>query len=655
MRRYALSMALAALSLLVALAGFRAATAHALAFTPCPDDLRVGCARIAAPLDHSLPAGPALSLSVRRLMTGASPATDAVVALAGGPGQAALPLTDEFAQAIAPALTARDLLVFDQRGTGQSHPLRCRAISRSGSSAPRDARCAHEIGAQRADFTTAQTVADIEELRQAGGYRRLVLYGTSYGTKVALEYTQTYPQNVAALVLDSVVSVGGPDPLARSTFAALPRVLDDLCAGVCHRITADPVADIARLVARMTRARLSGRVFSGRGRRQGASMGRSDLFNLVVAGDENPALRAELPAAAHAALGGDPAALLRLNLLSQGLVPDAKQVATRPLTRQVPSSPGFDSALYTNTVCEEENFPWTPRTAPAASRLHQAQAAARALPPAAVYPFDRQTALLGGEIPLCLAWPVASSPPPAPGPLPSVPTLVISGAADLRTPTSDAQAVAAQIPGAQVVVVPHTGHSALGQDTSNCSFHAVIDFFAARRVQACPAFANPFPPTPLPPPRLSRVPPTPGVRDRRAARTLAAVQDTLVDLRRELIGADLATQGQLLPGARFGGLRGGYAVLGATGVRLSGLSFIPGVSASGFIPGALLLSSRGASATLTVGGRTAAHGRLHFSSGNRVSGRLGGHRLRVTLARTAVAGSAWSVPRRHLPLLAGVP
>ena len=64
-------------------------------------------------------------------------------------------------------------------------------------------QCAMEIGPARGGFTSEESVADIEALRVAGGYQKLVLYGTSYGTKVALEYAQQYPQNVEALVLDS--------------------------------------------------------------------------------------------------------------------------------------------------------------------------------------------------------------------------------------------------------------------------------------------------------------------------------------------------------------------------------------------------------------------------------------------------------------------
>ena len=48
-------------------------------------------------------------------------------------------------------------------------------------------------------------------------------------------------------------------------------------------------------------------------------------------------------------------------------------------------------------------------------------------------------------IPLCLSWPDAAPAPPPEAALPNVPTLIFSGADDLRTPTSGARAVAAQI------------------------------------------------------------------------------------------------------------------------------------------------------------------------------------------------------------------
>ena len=52
-----------------------------------------------------------------------------------------------------------------------------------------------------------------------------MLFGVSYGTKVAEDYAAAYPQNVEALVLDSVVLPEGPDPFQRSTLTTAPRVL----------------------------------------------------------------------------------------------------------------------------------------------------------------------------------------------------------------------------------------------------------------------------------------------------------------------------------------------------------------------------------------------------------------------------------------------
>ena len=95
-----------------------------------------------------------------------------------------------------------------------------------------------------------------------------MLYGTSYGTKVALEYAERYPQNVEALVLDSVVPPGGPEPFAmRHVSRRSAAVLRELCANnACAGITANPIADLARLIAAAAQARRSaGRVYDGAG------------------------------------------------------------------------------------------------------------------------------------------------------------------------------------------------------------------------------------------------------------------------------------------------------------------------------------------------------------------------------------------------------
>ena len=144
-----------------------------------------------------------------------------------------LPFAEQSLSLLGPIVSTRDLIVFDTRGTGFSHPLSCRSLESSNANNPPGeaiSKCAQQIGPTRRFYTTADSVADIEAIRVAGGYEKLVLYGTSYGTKLAEEYAQVYPSHVEALVLDSVVPPNGPDPLNRATFAAVPRILRQLCA-----------------------------------------------------------------------------------------------------------------------------------------------------------------------------------------------------------------------------------------------------------------------------------------------------------------------------------------------------------------------------------------------------------------------------------------
>ena len=110
--------------------------------------------------------------------------------------------------------------------------------------------------------------------------------------------------------------------------------------------------------------------------------------------------------------------------------------------------------------------------------------------------FTYRVALTSEAIPLCVGWPVASPAPAAPGPLPAVPTLILDGASDVRTPVADAQSVAGRIPGSQLVPVPYVGHSVLGSDFSSCSQGAVDSFFGGRPVAQCdPAQGRVFTPT----------------------------------------------------------------------------------------------------------------------------------------------------------------
>ncbi len=603
------------------------------------------------PLDRAGTVPGTIGLSVERLQAGGAggaPSKSAVLALAGGPGQAADPLAGFIAKAIAPALRTRDLIVYDQRGTGRSDPLNCHnspALERAHSEAREAEQCALQLGGARGAFTSEESVADIEAIREAMGYEKLVLYGTSYGTKVALQYAERYPEHVEALVLDSVVLPEGPEPFSLSSIQALKPVLEELCSeGACAHITANPLGDIATLAARLRKHTLGGSVYDGAGHRRSATMGEADLFNVLLAGDLNPALRALLPAAVQSALHGDPDPLLRLKALSEGLIPNVPlQPSGSRAERE--ANEEEDNALFLATSCEEKPFPWQRDAAPA-TREAEARAALHTLPSTDIYPFDAATVWADSLVPVCLDWPNASPAPPAAGPLPNVPTLILSGEQDLRTPTSGARRVAAEIPDAQLLVVPYTGHSVIGSDFNDCAALAVEAFFGGgvggQSIQPCKPEANPFGPTPITPTKLARVQPVPGLRGNRG-RTLTAALDTIVDLERQVIGATLQVEQNLPNGSSFGGLHGGYAKLSASAVGLHDFTFVPGVALSGTLPAK---EGKLQSITIHISGAAATHGTITLVSGGRASGTLAGQRFNVSTAKAQLS-RAGTTPREE--------
>jgi pimeloyl-ACP methyl ester carboxylesterase len=588
------------------------------------------------PLERSGAAPGTISLSIQRKLAGTTPSRDAVIALAGGPGQAALPLSEFIAQAIAPALASRDLLVYDQRGTGDSDPLSCAAFA-TFSAKPASRifeQCATELGPARGGFTSEESVEDIEALREAGGYEKLVLYGTSYGTRVALDYAERYPQNVEALVLDSVVPAEGQEPFAIPSFQAIPAVLAELCAAeACAGITSNPVGDIASLTAQLRKRPLSGSVYDGTGKRHASTLNEQGLLGILEAGDLNPALRALLPAAVRSALDHDPDPLLRLQRLSEGLIPN---VPIENISNEE-SSQEIDEALFVTTSCEEEPFPWQ-RAAPPATRLDEALGFLHAQPAGNFYPFDDVTAFTNSLASGCAGWPDASAAPPATSALPNVPTLILSGEQDMRTPTADARRVAATIPDAQLLVVPWTGHSVIGSDISDCASLALKAFFAAAvgggQIHPCASTADPFAPTPVTPTKLSRIDP-PAQLGGRPGQTLVAVLDTLVDFNRQLIAATLQANAQLPNGSSFGGLHGGYAKLTSSAAILKELSFVPGVKLTATFP---VRNGKLQAADIHITGAEASPGTIRFgSSTTRISGTLADRHFDVDLAKVKIS------------------
>ena len=124
--------------------------------------------------------------------------------------------------------TAYDLLLIDQRGTGQSNGLHCVAPPAVADlmgrifDANQLAACRDELS-RRADltrYTTAASAADYEIIFDALAVRRVHVWGVSYGTRLGYEIARRIPDRVRTLTLESVVPVTFNWP---STGATRPR------------------------------------------------------------------------------------------------------------------------------------------------------------------------------------------------------------------------------------------------------------------------------------------------------------------------------------------------------------------------------------------------------------------------------------------------
>jgi pimeloyl-ACP methyl ester carboxylesterase len=235
----------------------------------------VECGYLTIPEDHSQLGGPTIRLYVAIFKSQSiNPAPDPVVYLAGGPGSKAIESVSlTFNERFAPFLVGRDLIVFDQRGTGCSEPaLDCpevvelayevlpldltpeesTALSTEAICSCRD-RLVSE-GVNLTAYSSAESAADLNDLRLALGYEEWNLYGLSYGTKLALTAMRDYPEGIRSVILDSTY------PLQVNSYVEVPANFDralsvffDSCANdpACSKAYPDLEAVFWELVGQL--------------------------------------------------------------------------------------------------------------------------------------------------------------------------------------------------------------------------------------------------------------------------------------------------------------------------------------------------------------------------------------------------------------------
>jgi pimeloyl-ACP methyl ester carboxylesterase len=203
----------------------------------CEENPDFTCVSIQVPLDHFDTA----NTETLDVVFAVAPATGErygmyVQAFPGGPGGEGISTGGLFwfPDSI---LEHYDIVYFDQRGLGLSHPISCPVAyakdflgylneydqaGQEGLDTPAEQQaaiddantfvdeCVAEIGPEASKlgfFGTDQVAEDIETFRQAIGDEKFMLYGVSYGTAVAQTYAAAHPEHLMGMVLDGTVDL----------------------------------------------------------------------------------------------------------------------------------------------------------------------------------------------------------------------------------------------------------------------------------------------------------------------------------------------------------------------------------------------------------------------------------------------------------------
>lgn len=176
--------------------------------------VEANCGTISVPENRNESNGRTIDIHFAVIPAQNRAAPDPIFMLAGGPGQAATETFPFIVNSYSRLNQTRDIVLVDQRGTGQSNPLACPAMQEL----PLDAdeedvrqtleECRQTLmeTADLTQYVTEIAMQDLDAVRSALGYEQINLIGVSYGTRAAQTYMRLFPQHTRAVVMDAVVS-----------------------------------------------------------------------------------------------------------------------------------------------------------------------------------------------------------------------------------------------------------------------------------------------------------------------------------------------------------------------------------------------------------------------------------------------------------------
>ncbi|MHC1782223.1 MAG: alpha/beta hydrolase [Anaerolineaceae bacterium] len=410
------------------------------------------CGRLAVYEDPEAGSGKQIELFVAVIpAVSRTPQGGPLFLLAGGPGEAATEAFPQFLSVFERIHQKRDIVLFDQRGTGKSNPLKCPSTTENiePDSDSFDIKkvekelstCLKSFDADPRLYTTSQAVSDLEQVRTALGYEKMNLMGVSYGTRVALAYLREYPEQLETVVLDGLNPIDwelgphNPDNAQRAMDLILKRCEED---AACHKAFPDVQKEFTDMMAALEKAPVEVTLpHPVSGERETFNFTRQKAATTLMMISYSPENAALLPLMIHAAAG-------------EG---DYRGLAAQYLSSTDNLEKSISDGMYLSVICSED-VPYYPETNPESDSY---------LPVRLEY--------LKQE---CGLWPHTAVMEDLKKPVSSyVPVLLLSGQADPVTPPANAEQAAKTLTNSMQLVIPQMGH---GQFYRGCLPRVITNF-----------------------------------------------------------------------------------------------------------------------------------------------------------------------------------
>jgi len=438
-----------------------------------PFTMDMQCGFLTVPEDRSRENSPEIQLHFAIVHSeNPNPAPDPIVILHGGPGGYTLDMLHYWLSIFGYPHLDRDLIILDQRGIGYSTPsLNCPeaqdqwfqdwtkdlSMQEADQNYNRALKACYDRllgeGINPSTYTTAANATDLEDLRLTLGYSEWNLYGSSYGTRLALTSMRDHPAGLRSVILDSVF------PPQADLYSSIPADMErslelvfSSCASdpACHQAYPDLEAAFYKLVTQLDAQPKAFKLYRS---------STHSFYNMLLNGDRF------IWAVFQLLFMTDQIRLLPWHIYS--FLQGETARFTEVLTWSIVSDDSWSEGMYYSIQCNEEE-PFSSQEMLESANMNVTARLVEAFNPGQIYQ-------------ICSDWETTPAPSLESEAVTSdIPTLILSGEFDPITPPDWARSTAETLSKYQLFVFPGFGHGVLGSgaDGGACALEIASRFLA---------------------------------------------------------------------------------------------------------------------------------------------------------------------------------